>query len=265
MTTASPCPIDKGLIEPILAARPRGIALDIDGTISQIVARPQDAIVPEAIRLHLVTLCRKMDLVAIISGRAAGDAKRLVGVEEALYIGSHGLERWQAGRVVRVPQMEPYIERIKQVRRRLEGQLGEGVEIEYKGASISFHYRLSPHPATARDHILQSLQACPEVTSLLISEGRMIVELRPPVPVHKGTALLDLVEEHSLKSIIYIGDDLTDIDAFQAVHTLKHNCAGLAVAVAGAESAPEVAEAADITLPGVEAVEALLVWMAGHL
>jgi len=77
-----------------LAAEPgrAGVFLDVDGVLAPIVARPEDASVPEATRAELRRLSGRYALVACISGRAGDDARRVVGVPQLVYIGNHGLE-----------------------------------------------------------------------------------------------------------------------------------------------------------------------------
>ena len=92
-----------------------------------------------------------------------------------------------------------------------------------------------------------------------------MVEVRPPVAVNKGTSLERLVAETGLNGVIYIGDDVTDVDAFRAIHSLLSwgRCRGLALGVVGADTPPEVEEEADFLLRGVPEVEELLRSIAG--
>ena len=87
----------------------------------------------------------------------------------------------------------------------------------------------------------------------------MVIELRPPLEVDKGTALEALAERLSLSGVVCLGDDITDIDMFEAARRLRGGGLTVAtVAVASEEAAPDVAEAADYTVEGVAGVSRLL-------
>jgi trehalose 6-phosphate phosphatase len=99
---------------------------------------------------------------------------------------------------------------------------------------------------------------------LKLTEGRFVVELRPPIATDKGTALVSLIKEYALRSVVYLGDDLTDLDAFKSLRQIGGQCKGLSFAVNGPETAMEVAQNADFTLPNVNAIEQLFIWLAAH-
>ena len=99
----------------------------------------------------------------------------------------------------------------------------------------------------------------------MIHEGKMFVELRPPIPsVNKGVALRHLAAQHGLRSVLCRGDDVTDVDAFRALRE-STGLRGTSVVVASAETPPEVLAAADYRLEGVDGVERLLGEVAGAL
>jgi trehalose 6-phosphate phosphatase len=92
-----------------------------------------------------------------------------------------------------------------------------------------------------------------------LHEGRLVVELRPDLGADKGTALETLAERLSLRGLLCLGDDVTDVDMFRVAERLRsQGLATVRIAVASAEAAPEVMEAADYALDGVEGVERLL-------
>ena len=92
-------------------------------------------------------------------------------------------------------------------------------------------------------------------------EGRMVVELRPPLVVNKGTAVNALRESYRLRGGIYLGDDISDVDAFAVMHTRGFK--GLAVGVVDEETPHEVTGEADFTLNGVGDVEHFFTWLVG--
>ena len=95
----------------------------------------------------------------------------------------------------------------------------------------------------------------------------MVIELRPAIAINKGTALESVVTEFALKSLIFLGDDVTDIDGFKTLTRLRTEGTidGLNIGVVSPESAPEVAFMADVIVHGVDACVSLLATLAGEL
>ena len=245
----------------VLAFTPAGLVTDIDGTISPTAPTPEDAAVSPACRDALQSLCARLALVAAVSGRDAAKAREMVGLDGMVYVGNHGLERWQDGGISVVEEARQYVPLIRDAVEALRAGLdAPGLIVEDKGVTASVHYRLSPDPAAAREVILAFLAAAPEARGLRITEGKLVVEVRPPVAVDKGTSLERLVLEKGLQSIVYIGDDVTDVDAFRSLRALASRgvCRGLALGVVEAETPPEIAQESDMVLRGVPEVEELL-------
>ena len=97
---------------------------------------------------------------------------------------------------------------------------------------------------------------------LQVRQGKMVVELFPPVKVSKGSAILDLAREYQLRAVIYLGDDLTDVDAFKAIHGARApDFDGICIGVTGKETLSAVEEEADFTLDGVGEVERFFEWL----
>ena len=244
-----------------LARSPAGLVTDVDGTIAPITDTPEETVVSPRCRSALSALVPRLALVAVLTGRAAPTARDMVDVEGAIYRGNHGLETWRDGRLevrLEARQHEPAVRAIAE-RLRLELHV-PGLLVEDKGVSASFHYRLSPQPDRARAAILESLAGSPEAAGMVVTEGKLVVELRPPVRVDKGTSLRELAEELGLRGVVCLGDDTTDVDAFVALHQLTADgtCEGLAIGVQGDNTPEAVLWEADMLLRGVEEVEALL-------
>jgi trehalose 6-phosphate phosphatase len=200
------------------------IITDIDGTISEIAPTPEEAVVPDSIRRELKKLKDNFSLVAVISGRSALNAREMVGVDGLLYVGNHGLEFLQNGKLFMDPEVEKYLPKIKKTGKKLkEGDLSciTGLLFEDKEICFSIHYRLCDPSENVREKILNILENDPECKSLKISEGRCLVELKPPVGCDKGTILNKIIEQYKLEKIIYIGDDITDDDAFKLLKKLE--------------------------------------------
>jgi trehalose-phosphatase len=251
---------------------PAGLFTDIDGTISQIAVVPSEATVSELARTAMDRLSRKLAVVGAVTGRAAGDGAAMIGLPDLLVVGNHGLEwqhrddRWvhPAAETSRQSLVAALAEVGSAT---VEAGLDEGVILEDKRLSASVHYRLSPDPVAAREVILSAAGNTASRHGLRVSEGRFVLELRPEVVVNKGTAITELVKAHHLASVVYLGDDVTDVDAFVAIRTLRENDIAMTVSVGvlSPETHPSVELMADVTVQGVEACIALLSSMAEAL
>ncbi|MDX6547406.1 MAG: trehalose 6-phosphate phosphatase [Gaiellales bacterium] len=238
-----------------LAADPRhgAVVCDIDGTLAPIVATPEQARVLPAALVQLERLAGVYALVACITGRPAAQARAMVPIEAVAISGNHGLEVMQGDEVTVVAQAAKYAEPIHQALVAIEndGLLPEmGCWIEDKGITFSVHFRGSPRP----DHALRYLEAqiTPKLdrAGLSWSFGRMVLEVRPPVPIDKGSAIKRLRGRRRITELLYVGDDRTDLDAFRE--------ATIRIAVRSPEAPRELIEAADACVDGPESVVELL-------
>lgn len=213
-----------------LAAEPQqaAILLDVDGTLAPIVPRPEDARVPDEARAELARLALRYELVACISGRTGKDARRLVQVEGVRYVGTHGLEL--------EPEAERWRERIQEFAAHVDWP------VEDKGLSVSFHYRQAEDEEAALEY-LEEVAGRARAAGLVPRFGRKVLELRPPVPADKGTAVGRLLAESGLGRALYAGDDTTDLDAFRVLRGLE---LGVRVAVSSDEAPSELVRRADI-------------------
>ncbi|MBI4301298.1 MAG: trehalose-phosphatase [Chloroflexi bacterium] len=250
-------------VEELLQQPPFGLITDFDGTIAEITPAPDEAHITPLCQQSLALLAQRLSLVAVVSGRPAAQVRDLVGVETLVYVGLHGLELWSQGKVERSPGAETYTHLIKAAHKELENLLSiPGILFEDKRLTLSLHYRRCPDPKGARKSILDALGRSTSARQLQMREGRQVVELLPPLPVNKGTALSSLVGKYSLRSALYLGDDLTDAEAFATLHRLPNPLRqGIAVAIVGDETPPVVKEVADYTLNGVVDVERFLNWL----
>jgi trehalose 6-phosphate phosphatase len=215
------------LVAEMTAARARAnhlfVGLDFDGTLAPIAPRPADAQLAPALRATLVRLAARPDTVlAVLSGRALGDVRERVAVPGIFYAGNHGLEISGPG-IERVhPAAAVVVPALRRLRTACTQALDgvEGVIVEDKGVSLSVHYRLVADE-DARAHVRATVRevaaAEPEVH---VTEGKMVMELRPDVAWHKGAALGFLrsaLHEDRAAPALFIGDDRTDEDAFRAL------------------------------------------------
>jgi trehalose 6-phosphate phosphatase len=249
----------------VLRRRPCGLFLDIDGTISPIAPSPAEAQVSERCREQLRLLAERLALVAVISGRSAEDAERLVDVAGPVYVGNHGLERRDPFGISFHPQAQEYRVALASLLVELRPKLEiPGLLLEAKGLSMSIHYRRCPDPNSTRQQILDTLAGSRATKDFRITEGRKVIEVRPPVAVDKGTAVEALSSEYHLRGLIALGDDQTDVDAFRAIRRQRATAGrrGLAVGVLSPETPAQFRRQCDLTVHGVDGVERLLAWMA---
>lgn len=237
--------------------RPFGLFSDVDGTLAPIASRPEDARVPARILELLAQLVQTGVLVALLSGRRARDLKDLVGLEGCVYVGNHGLERWERGHVRMAPGLGRYRALARAARAELERLAIPGLVLEDKEVGLAVHYRLSPQPEAARLAVLDAIAASPACRSFWVLEGKMVVELRPPLGLDKGTSALDLARRYRLRGVLALGDDATDVAMFRRLRAAPR-LAAICIAVAGPETPRLVLELAHYTVDGVPGVERLL-------
>jgi len=226
----------------LLAAEPEraAVLLDVDGTLAPIVARPEDAYVPEETRGELARLAGRYALVACVSGRPRSEVERMVGVAGVAVVGEHGLEL--------APEAAAWADRVAEFAR------GVDWPAERKPLSVSFHFRRADDQDAARAYLTRVADAA-EAEGLVPRWGRMVLEVRPPVAADKGTAVRTLVTRAGVRRALYAGDDRTDLDAFHGLDGLE---LGVRVAVGSTEAPPELLAAADLVVDGTDGVLGLL-------
>lgn len=207
------------------------VFLDYDGTLTPIVGRPEDAHLSDAARRTVERLAGRCP-VAVISGRDLADVRRMVGVADIVYAGSHGFDVAGPGLVAEQRGIEflPDLDRAEEELLPLLARI-PGARLERKRFAIAVHVRhVEDRLAPEVDRIVDGIAL--EHSRLRKTGGKKVVELRPNVGWDKGRALLWLIRALGLDGErvvpIYVGDDVTDEDAFRAV---RHR--GLGVVVRG--------------------------------
>lgn len=198
------------------------VFLDYDGTLTPIVSQPEDALLSKEMRQALVELAA-VCAVAVVSGRDLADVEPMVGLDGLVYAGSHGFDikgpdglrmEYQGG-IDHLPELE-------RAERELQARIGTvpGARVERKRFAIANHYR-----NVADKDVAVVETAVREVSGkhprLRMSGGKKVYELRPDIDWDKGRAVLWLLEALDLdrKDVVtfYIGDDVTDEDAFRVL------------------------------------------------
>lgn len=219
------------IVEPILQSE--AVFLDYDGTLTPIVARPELAILSDAVR-HLLRCLSTTCPVTIVTGRDVDVVRALVAIDRLGYVGSHGLD------IVGPPgsglhhhvaeAFGPELDAAESALRRRTHDI-EGVLVERKRFSISTHVRqVDPRWHPRVEAIVDELRAAHP--TLRREEGKMLFELRPDIDWDKGTAVRWLLEGMGIErsAALYVGDDVTDETGFAALAG-----EGATVLVAGAQ------------------------------
>ncbi|MFQ5877730.1 MAG: trehalose-phosphatase [Acidobacteriota bacterium] len=209
-------------IAALLGDRRPAVFLDYDGTLTPIVSRPELAALSERMRRVLRELASRLP-VAIVSGRDRADVARLVGLREMIYAGSHGfdiagpgglaMEHEEAGKCL------PDLEAAEEVLRRELREIPAS-QVERKRFGLAAHYR------NVAEELVPAVERA--VDRALAGHGRLekrggkeVFELRPRLDWDKGKAVLWLLRALGLDAAgilpIFVGDDLTDEDAFLAL------------------------------------------------
>lgn len=232
------------------------LLFDIDGTLAPIVDDPAQTAVPDGTKALLARAVERFGLVGCVSGRRAEEAARLLPVPGLVFVGNHGLELREGEVVHTVPDVDPYLAPLRAlVRALMPIAAAAGAFVEDKGPTISIHYRRAPDPPAAEAALER--EAVPAIVAAGLEPrfGRMVLEVRPPVPVDKGTGVARLLRGRRLERSLFAGDDRSDIDAFRVVD--------VGVAVRSPEAPPELEAAATLAVDGPEGVTALLETLLG--
>ncbi|WP_121257838.1 trehalose-phosphatase [Nocardioides ferulae] len=256
--------------ELVAAASRTVVGLDFDGTLSPIVDDPESAHIHPDARDVLVELAEQVAAIAVITGRPARKALDLGGLEEVgnaigeagkeLYLfGQYGHERWSSTRRRIVSPRPPtglasFLRELPRLLRRAEAA---EAYVEDKGLAYAVHTRRLPDPEAAFERLLPPLRELAERHHLVLEPGRNVIEVRSP-GMHKGRAVETLVAELGAGGFVFAGDDLGDLEAFEAVTALgKDGMPTLLVCSASSEESALV-PLSDVVVKGPEGVLAFL-------
>ncbi len=243
----------------LLTRRPAVLITDIDGTISRIVPRPEDAtVIPEA-GAALERLAASLDVVAVITARDEATARRMVRAAGVTYVGNYGLSpgapRVDAGGVA-------------QARNEIQPLLREFpcVSLEDKGVAFALHYRNCENPGGARLGLLRLIEPAAQRAKVRILEGKKVIEVVPGGLPDKRDAFLGLLQKVGVRGFVYLGDDLSDVPVFNEIRELRRagGPEGIGIAVIDAETDSSVVEAADLRVQGVDEAVLLLTTLAAR-
>jgi trehalose 6-phosphate phosphatase len=259
-----PATLDE-LLRPIKADPQRSaILLDVDGTLAPIVEQPDDAHMPETTRRPLINIAKRYGVVACVSGRRASDARRIVSLGSIAYLGSHGSEVLMPGTIAPVMdrELEAWV-------RRVQGFAHEAftedlrklrVRLEDKEAIAALHWR-GAHDEEEAQAAVEEVARAAEKAGFKAHWGRKVLEIRPPVRIDKGAGIVALLRDADLAAAVYVGDDVTDLDAFRGLGQLVEAGAigtAIRVGVRSGEQPSRLEDEADFMVDGTDGVRELL-------
>ena len=210
--------MDEPADAPPLSLEGAALFLDFDGTLVELAETPDSIRVSPALPPLLERLGAKLDgRLAIVSGRAIADLERHLSCTSIVVSGSHGLElRLRGGNLV--PLSAPRGIDVARERVATFGESAENLLVENKPFGVALHYRKAPGLEAQVRAFMSEVAAA---TGLSLQHGKMVAELRPP-GADKGDALRAIMVEPEFVGArpIFVGDDITDEDAFEAAAAL---------------------------------------------
>lgn len=244
------------------------ILLDFDGTLSHVASRPGDATAIPGSHEIIAGLIAKVGRVGLVSGRPVADLRPRLEVDGLYYSGMYGLEHALGkGEIEVEPSAATWLEVVAGATAEAESWVSSdgrrtgktdggtaGIEVEPKGLAVTLHYRNSPHADAASELVDRWARECAARHGLRVVYGKFNVELLPPVESDKGRAVVQLAD--GFDRCIYVGDDVGDLPAFDALSRMPEKT--ISVAVRGPEMPEAVAEHADISVDGPDGVLELL-------
>jgi trehalose-phosphatase len=244
-----------------LAGKQPAVFLDYDGTLTPIRDRPEDAVIAESMREAVRRLAERVPVV-VVSGRDRRVVQELMGFDHLIVAGSHGFDIWSpAGGSIQREEGASFQGLLREVEARLHAELADvpGVLVEPKRSSVAAHFRLVAHEQRPRVKQIVDAILSEHPKELKVTPGKMVFEIQPRLDWDKGKAVLYLLAALDLDRDdvlpIYLGDDMTDEDAFRAL-------AGRGIGIfVGSADDPETAgctTAADYVLNTIGEVEEFL-------
>ena len=242
------------------------MAVDFDGTLSEFAPTPGEATIHPDCARALSSLAPKLARVMVLSGRGVQDLAGHVGIQGLCYAGNHGAEYICDG-----------VHRVMPGATAGRGQLGTVLEylksrLEYpalvwedKGFSASVHYRRVQHTADVERALQAVLAEAPGLDGLEVFWGSMVLEIRPRTGLNKGHAIRRLIREGAVDSVLFIGDDTTNIDGMRAIREARDSQGAhtLGVVVVHPATPKALMELADYRVGSVADVGRFLGWLAG--
>ena len=234
------------------------VALDYDGTLAPIVEDPTSAFPAPGAVAALSALTGRVGTLALVTGRPADVVVELGGLADVAgltVLGQYGAQRWHDGRLSGAEPLPGVARARTELTELLAGV--EGAALEDKGLALVVHTRRCADPAGTLTALADEVREIAFEYGFLVHEGRFVLEVRPPGFDKRG-ALLSLCDPLP-SAVLFAGDDLGDLPAFDAVDELRDaGVPGVCVCSADDEGPPELRARADLVVDGPAGVVALL-------
>ncbi len=214
---------ESGALAQHFSGKQLAVFLDYDGTLTAIRERPQDAVISHSMRETVRRLAERVPVV-VVSGRDRQVLQELMGLDNLIVAGDHGFDIWSpSGGSIQREEGASFEGLLREVEAKLRAGLADvsGALVESKKRSVAAHFRLVPPEQQPRvkQIVVALLREHPE--ELQVTPGKMVFEIQPRLDWDKGKAVLYLLKVLNLDRDdvipIYLGDDLTDEDAFRAI------------------------------------------------
>jgi trehalose 6-phosphate phosphatase len=231
------------------------LALDYDGTLAPIVARPQDAVPADGAIDVLRSLAGRVGRLALLTGRPAQLVVELAGLASVpglVVLGQYGVERWEGGRLTAAPPVAGLVEARAALPALVEWI---GGEVEDKGLSLVVHTRNAQ--VGAQERLAEPVGELARRVGLEVHHGRRVLELRPP-GFDKHGALMTVADPRPA-AVLFAGDDIGDARAFDALDELRAaGVPGLTLFSDSDEGPAALRARADVVVDGPPGVVAFL-------
>ncbi len=246
------------------------VGLDFDGVLSPIIDDPAEARIHTDASQVLIDLSDRVRAVAVITGRPARQALALGGLDEVgdaigehgkeLFVfGQYGNERWSSTRRRVVSPRPPH--GLSSFQRELPALLrrcdAAQAFVEEKGLAVAVHTRRLDDASAAFERLLEPMTELARSHGLMVEPGRNVIEIRASGQ-HKGNAVQTLVKEQDAGGFLFAGDDLGDLEAFEAVAALRDQGVATLLVCAASDEQSALLTLADVVVDGPDGVLELL-------
>ena len=212
------------------------VLCDFDGVLAPIVPRPEDARLLPGFAEALAALAPRVRTLAVVTGRPSSFVRAQLRVDGLEVAGLYGLEG------------APPVDEATRAAVAAAASREPGAHVEDKEAALAVHLREAPDPTAAVDRLRDVLAAIGARAGLVLREGKRVLELAPPGR-GKGAAVLRLAR--GADALLVAGDDLADLDAFDAADEVAGSGVAVCrVVVGGAETPVELVARADVVVEG---------------
>ncbi len=253
----------------VAVARDTVVGLDFDGTLAPIVPDPAAAVIHPDGPDTLLAVAGRVRAVAVVTGRPAAQVVSLGRLEEVAdrlpdgarleVLGQYGNERWDSRtRAFTTRNVPPGLAQLRaELPQLLADQDAEGAFVEEKGLAVAVHTRRLPDAKEAFVRLEEALADAAERHGLALEPGRLVLEVRAP-GMHKGLALRTAVSDADAGGVLFVGDDLGDLQAFEAARDLRDQGLPALLVCSGSDEEEALAAISDVVVEGPTGVLDLL-------